>query len=228
MGLAAALLLLAAVLAWFLPDLMRHAVALARLPTPPVCALPPAPDGGLLSLQEDEVRLRARIAELERDYAGRVQQCRIAAIPRPVPQTTPPPAPPQRSEIDQRLDRERARSGEYQVTLLWDGPADLDLHVRCPGGGHIYFEARNACGGELDVDMNAQGGRGSGSPVENVVWPGKPPAGTYRVQVHYFDQAERRTPVPFTVRVTVAGERREVRGTASAAGIMNVTEFTVP
>lgn len=230
LGLSALILLLAAVLAWFMPDLMRHAVAYAKLPAAPICELPAAPDGGLLRLQEEEIRLRARIAELERSYAGRVQQCRIAAIPRPQPQAaTPPPQQRPRSEIDQRLDRERAKSGEFQVSLVWDGPADLDLHVLCPGGGHIYFERTNGCGGGvLDVDMNAQGGRTSNKPVENVVWQQKPPSGTYRVQVHYFDYSDRRTPVPFTVRLVVGGETREVRGTATGAGIQNVTEFAVP
>jgi uncharacterized protein YfaP (DUF2135 family) len=229
LGLSALLLLLAAVLAWFLPDLMRHAVAFARLPAAPICEMPAAPDGGLVRLQEEEIRLRSRVAELERAYAGRVQQCRIAAIPRPVPQAAPPAPPPQqRSEIDQRLQRERAKSGEYQVSLIWDGPADLDLHVLCPGGGHIYFERTQACGAVLDVDMNAQGGRGSGSPVENVVWSGTPPSGTYRVQVHYYNFAERRTPVPFTVRVVTAGQSREVRGVANGPAIQNVTVFTVP
>ena len=223
------MLLLAAILAWFLPDIMRHAVAFARLPAAPMCELPPAPDGGLLQLQEEEIRLRARLAELERAYAGRVQQCRIAAIPRPQPQAAPPPPPPQqRSEIDQRLDRERARSGEYQVSLVWDGPSDLDLHIQCPGGGHIFHERKQACGGVLDVDMNAERGRVSPTPVENVVWAAKPPSGTYRVVVHYYDYNERRTPVPFTVRITAGGEKREVRGTASGASPQNVTEFTVP
>ena len=230
LGMAALVLLCAAVLAWFLPDLMRHAVALARLPAAPICELPAAPDGGLLRLQEEEVRLRGRIAELERSYAGRIQQCRLAAIPRPMPQTAPlPPPPQQRSEIDQRLERERARSGEYQVSLIWDGPADLDLHIYCAGGGHIYFERTHGCGGGvLDVDMNAQGSRTSRSPVENVVWSGQPPAGTYRVQVHYYDYADRRTPVPFTVRIVAAGEAREVKGTAGGPAMQNVTEFTVP
>ena len=232
LGVAALLLLLAAVLAWFLPDVMRHAMAVFRMPAAPVCEMPPAPDGGLLSLQEDEIRLRARIAELERTYAGRVQQCRIAAIPRPVPQPAPPQpapvAPQQRSDIDQRLERERAKSGEYQVSLIWDGQADLDLHVLCPGGGHIFFERTNGCGAVLDVDMNAQGGRDSRTPVENVVWSGKPPAGTYRVQVHYYDYAERRTPVPFTVRIVTAGQSREIKGVANGPGMQNVAEFAVP
>ena len=74
----------------------------------------------------------------------------------------------------------------------------------------------------------AQGSRTSPSPVENVVWAEKPPSGTYRVVVHYYDYNERRTPVPFTVRITVAGEKREVRGTATGAGLQTVTEFTVP
>ncbi len=230
LGLAALLLLFAAILAWFLPDLMRHAVAFARLPPAPICELPAAPDAGLLSLQEEEVRLRGRIAELERNYAGRVQQCRIAAIPPPRPgsRSMPQTAPPQqRGDIDQRLERERAGSGETQVTLAWDGPADLDLHVLCPSGERIYFEHRQGCGGVLDVDKNAQGSPPSPTPVENVVWSSPAPAGTYRVQVHYFDFAERRTPVPFTVRVVTGGERREVRGTANAPGPQNVTEFTV-
>jgi hypothetical protein len=229
MGLAALMLMLAAVLAWFLPDLMRHAVALVRLPPAPVCPLPEEADGGLLRLQEEEVRLRARIAELERDYAGRVLQCRLdAPPPRPAPATPPAPAPQQRGDIDQRLEREKAKSGAWQVTLAWDGPSDLDLHVRCPGGGHIYFDAPRGCGAELDVDMNADGRRVSRSPVENVVWAATPASGPYRVQVHYFDYAERRTPVPFVVRVTRDGAQSEHRGTASGPGMVTVTEFTVP
>jgi uncharacterized protein YfaP (DUF2135 family) len=111
---------------------------------------------------------------------------------------------------------------------MWDGPADLDLHVLC-AGGHIYFERTTGCGGGvLDVDMNAQGARESNKPVENVVWQGPPPSGTYRVQVHYFDYAERRTPVPFTVRLVVGGQTREVRGVANGSALQNVTEFTVP
>ncbi len=228
LGLSALLLLLAAVLAWFMPDIMRHAMAFARLPAAPICELPAPSDGGLLRLQEEEIRLRTRLAELERNYAGRVQQCRIAAIPRPQPQAAPPPPPQQRSEIDQRLDRERARSGEYQVSLVWDGPADLDLYVVCPGGAQIFHERKQACGGVLDVDMNAERGRTSGTPVENVIWAEKPPSGTYQVKVHYYDYTTRRTPVPFTVRITVAGEKKEVRGTANGSSLQGVTEFTVP
>jgi hypothetical protein len=53
LGLSALLLLLAAVLAWFMPDIMRHAMAFARLPAAPICELPAPSDGGLLRLALD-------------------------------------------------------------------------------------------------------------------------------------------------------------------------------
>jgi uncharacterized protein YfaP (DUF2135 family) len=128
--------------------------------------------------------------------------------------------------MDERLDRERAQRSNWQVTLMWEGPADLDLHVQCPNGQRIYFGAPSACGAELDVDMNA-GGRNSNQPVENVVWPGQPAAGTYRVQVDYFDYSSRRTPVPFRVRITTNGTAREITGVANRERPQPVGEFSV-
>ena len=223
LAVVATLLLFAAVLAWFLPDLVGRAAAAFRLPLPPACEEPAPADAGLLALQDEEARLRARIAELERAYAGRILQCRAAAVPRQQAQSVPQ----QRADIDQRLQRERAQTSETQVSLAWDGEADLDLHVVCPDGTLIHFNRRQGCGGVLDVDMNAQGSTVSRTPVENVVWPNGAPPGTYKVRVHYYDQSERHAPVPFVVRVVVKGERREVRGVANSAAPQAVTEFTV-
>ncbi|MCK8785921.1 hypothetical protein M0638_16195 [Roseomonas sp. NAR14] len=222
---SAALLLLAALLAFLLPGLVAGAVAALRAPLPRICQPAPAPDEGLIGLQQEETRLRARVAELERGLAERIVQCRLDAAP-PPPPPTPPPAPPQRSEMDRRLEREGARNSDFQVTLSWDGPADLDLHVRCPGGGEIFFQNRRACGATLDVDMNA-GGRMSNQPVENVVWAGRPAPGTWRVIVDYYDFDRRRTPVPFVVRVRLEGQQREYRGVANGPTEQVVTEFTI-
>ncbi|MCZ8149891.1 MAG: hypothetical protein O9325_18815, partial [Roseomonas sp.] len=181
LALSALLLLMAGLLAWQLPALAGVLLGF-RLPEPPACEAPP--DSALLDLQREEARLRLRLAELERAYAGRVIQCRIARAPTPEPPAVPPTAvpapqtpPAQRSELDQRLDRENAQRGRWQVTLAWDGPADLDLHVDCPGGERIFFGNQNACGGTHDIDMNA-GGRNSDRPIENVVWNRPPPPGT--------------------------------------------------
>jgi len=128
--------------------------------------------------------------------------------------------------VEQRLDRERAQRSNYQVTLSWDGPADLDLHIDCAGGGEIYYGSPSECGGQLDVDMNG-GGRRSNQPVENVFWAATPPSGTYRVRVVYFDYDSRRTPVPFRVRIVTDGNTREVTGTATRTNASPVAEFTV-
>lgn len=130
--------------------------------------------------------------------------------------------------MDDRLQRERAMGGEQQITLAWDGPADLDLYVECPNGQVIHYRQQRACGGVLDVDMNAEGGRRSNRPVENVAWPDRPPSGRYRVFVHYYDWESRRTPVPFTVRVRIGGRETTHRGVAQGNGRQLVTEFNVP
>jgi hypothetical protein len=242
LALAAVLLLLGGLLAWQLPALAGVLLGL-RLPEPPVCEMPP--ESGLPPLQQEEARLRARLAQLERAYSGRVIQCRIASAPPPAPPPPPPapapaptpapappppptaPPPPQRSELDQRLDRERAQRSNYQVTLSWDGPADLDLHIDCPDGGQIFWQARANCGGRLDVDMNG-GERQSTRPVENVFWAETPPSGTWRVRVVYYDYEARRTPVPFRVRIVTDGNAREVTGTATRTNAPPVAEFRVP
>ncbi|MGX9964297.1 hypothetical protein ACVFYP_13285 [Roseomonas sp. F4] len=234
LALSAALLLMAGLLAWQLPALAGVLLAF-RLPEPPVCVLPP--ESGLPNLQDEEARLRARIAELERAYAGRVLQCRIAQAPPPrpappapptaAPAPTPAPPPAQRSDIERRLEREGVPRSEYSVSLSWDSVADLDLHVDCPGGGTIFHGNPAACGGRLNLDMNAGDAR-STTPVENIAWDAPPPSGTYRIRVVYYDVARRRGPVPFRLRIVTAGQVREVSGVASTLEGPPPTEFRVP
>lgn len=241
LALAAMLLGFGLLAAWLLPMAVVAAIAALRLPAPPPCELPQA-GLSLLPGQEEEARLRARLAELERAYAGRLLQCRLAQAPPPAapppapppqprPAPAPPPAPPPPRPddfgLDRRLEREGAQRGQVQVSLAWNGPADLDLHVICPDGRRISFQQPTNCGGTLQIDMNA-GARNSNEPVEDVIWPGTPPSGLYRVQVHYYDYRGRRTPVPFVVRLINGAERREVRGVANGPAPQQVLEFTVP
>eukprot|EP00996_Jenningsia_fusiforme_P000968 NODE_1882_length_1370_cov_23.903104_g1703_i0.p1 GENE.NODE_1882_length_1370_cov_23.903104_g1703_i0~~NODE_1882_length_1370_cov_23.903104_g1703_i0.p1 ORF type:complete len:249 (+),score=55.99 NODE_1882_length_1370_cov_23.903104_g1703_i0:51-749(+) len=83
-----------------------------------------------------------------------------------------------------RLDKANAnQTGELRVSLMWNDPSDLDLHVVPPSGERIYFGHKESlCGGWLDVDMNATGGGASLEPVENVIWASSP-SGHYRVKV---------------------------------------------
>jgi hypothetical protein len=89
-------------------------------------------------------------------------------------------------------------TGELVIGLVWDGPADLDLHVVAPDGGEAWSGDPNTwdppppgtppdptaflTGGILDHDGNA-GCHRDGRPSEHVIWRQPPPAGAYTVRV---------------------------------------------
>jgi Fibronectin type III domain len=78
-------------------------------------------------------------------------------------------------------------TGDVQVSVSWDAPSDVDLHVEEPGGNDIYYgNPSSSTGGQLDVDSNAACSI-DGRQIENVRWGGLAPAGTYTVRVDYWD-----------------------------------------
>lgn len=161
-------------------------------------------------LNRDREVLENRITFLERDVNASETAC-SAAVPPPPPE----PEAEEPDEIDERLKREDAQLGDLNFALVWDSPADLDLHVTCPSGGTInYISPRSAsCGGVLDVDMNA-GGRRSNDPVEHIYF-NDPPRGTYRIMVHFYDARSRGGNHNFVLRVSYAGETKEFSGVVS-------------
>jgi hypothetical protein len=85
--------------------------------------------------------------------------------------------------------------GNLTVSLDWDAPVDLDLHVRVPAANavgyvEVWSKARSAnpklpgggSDGTLDFDSNANC-QIDGRDLENVVWTGQPPTGHYVVRV---------------------------------------------
>jgi hypothetical protein len=78
-------------------------------------------------------------------------------------------------------------TGDVQVSIAWESPADVDLHLIEPSAEVIFYaNDTSATGGVLDLDSNA--GCGSDGPRnENITYPGiTPPSGTYAVQVQYW------------------------------------------
>jgi hypothetical protein len=119
-------------------------------------------------------------------------------------------------DFDRRLNVAGAKTGDIQISLLWDNVHDVDLHVIAPSGEHIMFAHRGSrCGGLLDVDMNVfpQTAR----PVENVFWPprGAPP-GEYEVYVHHYQFHVGPDPTPFRVRIIAGGRKAIISGQVSA------------
>lgn len=98
-------------------------------------------------------------------------------------------------------------TGDVQVTLRWQGPADLDLHVIDPEGQEVWFAApQSASGGTLDVDANAECDA-LPRPVENIFWPtGGAPRGIYQVKVVLFQMCQSTAPTDYEVTITVDGD----------------------
>jgi hypothetical protein len=149
-----------------------------------------------------------------------------AKQPAPQPQETPTEKPPAETEtanpalekeVQDRLDREGAKSGAVQISLIWNNGNDLDVYAQTPLGDIIAFNYKQSrCGGELDVDMNAKKPE-STKPVENVFWSEqKAPLGVFVVGVHEYQNHGFRDPTAYLVSVKVAGETHHFRGNIRA------------
>ena len=78
-------------------------------------------------------------------------------------------------------------TGEVKISIAWDTPTDVDLHVIEPSGEEIYYgNLDSATGGKLDLDSNP-GCSIDGINNEHVSWPlGQSPSGDFTVRVHMF------------------------------------------
>jgi len=112
--------------------------------------------------------------------------------------------------LTQNINLLRVGSGDVQVSVAWDAPTDVDLHVTDPSGEEIYFAHKtSASGGNLDLDSNAACTIDHVNN-ENVVWPtGSAPSGTYTVQLVYWSACSQ-PQSNYTVTVVVAGQQPQV------------------
>jgi hypothetical protein len=158
--------------------------------------------------EREQLALLNRIDQLEREFALLDEGC----VPPPQPEPQEEARAP--DDIDERLDRENAQDGELTVTLAWDSPADLDLHVTCPGGDTIFYNNRGSmtdgCGGMLDIDANA-GSTRSSQPVEHIVFE-NPSPGEYRVRVHLFRNITPPQTQLFRLRIQIGSDIQDLNG----------------
>ena len=134
------------------------------------------------------------------------------------------------SGLEQRLERENAKRGNYEVSLMWNNKNDLDLHIDTASGDHIDVNNRfSSCNGNLCISMNAK--TASKKPIEHIVWEDKPPAGNYVISVDHFAKKRgfgSRDPTKFTVVVNLDGDIRAWNGSINSTDPrMVVKEFTI-
>ena len=112
-------------------------------------------------------------------------------------------------------------SGSVTVSLSWDTPTDLDLHVVDPNGVEIYYGNPSADGGSLDLDSNA-GCSIDGVNNEHITWADSAPAGDYTVRVDFYDSCPPAPDEPgqgadWTVTTTACGDSQTFSGSFSSS-----------
>ena len=118
------------------------------------------------------------------------------------------------------VDRMVGRAGGstqkiLRFSLSWNTTDDLDLGIETPSGNYVWYQNRTADGGTLDVDANVGGE--TRTPVENIVWAAAPEKnGVYTVNVQFYARHSFGSkPVDFTLVTYVNGkadvQKRQLR-----------------
>jgi len=122
-------------------------------------------------------------------------------------------------DFSKRITQYNAKSGDIQITLLWNNFNDLDLHCIEPLGEEISYKNRmSVSGGELDVDKNRakEGIDHTKTPIENVYWANaNAPEGNYKILVEHYRNQGDVDPTPFKVRVKINSDIKEFSGNIS-------------
>jgi hypothetical protein len=94
-----------------------------------------------------------------------------------------------------------------QIQLSWSSTDDLDLEVRDPVGGSLYFQTPTVnSGGSLSPNVNQACANTTTTPSETASWSsGGIPTGSYEMLVYYQATCTGGNPVSFTLAVTVDG-----------------------
>ncbi len=102
-------------------------------------------------------------------------------------------------------------AGGMQVTLTWNAGVDLDLEVRDPVGGALFFNNPVVdFGGTFGNNVNGSCETVAPNGTEQATWtPGGIPVGSYEVLVYYQQDCGGVGPVTFSINAAVNGQPLE-------------------
>ena len=154
-------------------------------------------------------QLELELAVLREEYRRRRIQCFAERLQESEFQEQASPTETPSEEFEDRIDNR----GDVQVTLIWNTTDDVDLSVLCPNQNSIYYKRRRSCGGELDVDANANQRSITREPVENITFAdGLTIPGEHQIRVRLYKGREGRYPIPFSVRIRDQNGERVIDG----------------
>ncbi len=115
------------------------------------------------------------------------------------------------------------------VALSWGTTDDLDLEVRDPVGGSLYWRTPTVnSGGTLSANANQGCANTSTAPSESATWsPGGIPTGSYEVLIYFQQACAGQNPVSFNLAINVDGnELAPTQGTMTEGQVF-VASFVV-
>jgi uncharacterized protein YfaP (DUF2135 family) len=131
-----------------------------------------------------------------------------AATPQPTLEPTVVTEAPETTETTDLESGQVVTTSGMQIALTWSSADDLDLEVRDPVGGSLYWETPSvASGGTIGPSVN-QGcaNTNAESPTETATWsPGGVPTGSYEVLVYYQQACAGENAASFSVAPVVDG-----------------------
>lgn len=137
-------------------------------------------------------------------------------------------------DCDGVIDEEEscgAATGPLQIATAWNTGADIDIYLTDPNGETVSFQRRESASGS-HVNRSARGSCGQGSQprLENVVYRNRPPAGEYKIELHYLFECEANAGMATaTVSVSAAGELvGSYNATLSPNDHVEILRFTLP
>lgn len=121
-------------------------------------------------------------------------------------------------EFSRRLSDAGAKTGDVQISIMWNTIDDIDLHaVYTPGNGLVdNINWTNRVGrlsmGMLDIDRNANSSILTNSPVENIFWhKGSTPKGFFIVYIHFYRSWSGNNKIPVIVRLKIGDKFEEIK-----------------